>query len=340
METLTNPHANQQVENIIIGCDLEFSLKQIDINEIKKLKHFQVREVIDPVGVFEGEFSKIISDEYIESVKRGDAFPAIVVRQNDNGYDMVDGRHRFYAYKTNGINLIWAYVLPGYASNESCRNLACILNDIHGHANSAGDKKKVSLENATNAYFQSLEISSRDPSKLFAEIAKDYRVNEATLRSRVKSRQAKDVIFQAGGNPNAITDTIARDIHSIITELPNETIKKIVETIDEAKKNGVLGERISAEIMEAKSRNKTAEQLIKKFQQIGDLDDNNRKMRAGDAAVSRMTDMLIANLEAAKQSLKRDISSYRLDHEKIKQVLCCLKEIKSNSAVWELRIGG
>ena len=89
MEELTNPHANQQVENMLKSFEISFRLSEIQLGEIKNIKRFQVREVLDAVGAHEAMFSKKMVDEYTESLSRGHKFPAIVFRQTDHGYDIV-----------------------------------------------------------------------------------------------------------------------------------------------------------------------------------------------------------------------------------------------------------
>jgi hypothetical protein len=334
MQAIFNPHANQQVENVLKSFEIEFQLSDIQLSEIKNIKRFQVREVLDPVGAYEGEFSKKIVDEYTESLSRGDKFPAIVVRKTDHGYDIIEGRHRYLAHKNSSAVVIWAYVLPGHTSDQTCRTLACVLNDIHGHANSEGDRKKVSLENAVKACLQILETSKRDQGKIIAEIANEFRVNDTTLRGRVKAKQAKAKMLEVGENPALISETIAGQMHSIFEQATGEQVKKLTQTVVKARDNGLSGDRIHLAIREANQRNKTPDQLIKELQVEADLDDQNRKLRAGEAEVLRRSDLLIANLEAAKSSLKKDVTSYVLSREKAQQVLLCLNDIKNLASDW------
>lgn len=334
MEALINPHANQQVENILKSFEISFHLSDIQLGEIKNIKRFQVREVLDAVGAHEGMFSKKMVDEYTESLNRGDKFPAIVVRQTDHGYDIVEGRHRYLAYKNCSFNVIWAYVLPGHISDQTCRTLACVLNDIHGHANSEGDRKKVSLENAILACLQILETSKRDQKIIIAEISKEFRVNDTTLRGRIKAKQAKAKMAEVGENPNLISDTIAGQLKEFLFESTPEEARKLTQAVVHSRDNGLSSDRIHLTIREAKDRGKTTDQLTKELQVEGNLDKENKKLRAGEAEIIKRSDLLIANIEAAKACLKKDVSSYVLSYEMSQQLLLCLKDLKNLASVW------
>ncbi len=339
MQLITNPHANPQVENLLTSHEVHFTLEEIRVDEIRNVRNFQVREVADPIGAYEGEFSKQIVDEYLESLKRGDKFPAIVVRQTDYGYDMVDGRHRFYANKSNGAETIWAYVVPGHLSDQACRAFACLFNDIHGYANSSDvERKKVSIENAVSECLRAQLISNRDPLKLVPEFAKLYGVSDATLRTKVRAKLAKQRILSAGESSETIPDSTASHMHPLVEQASNETILKLKQTIEKAREHGISTDRINITIREANQRNKTTDQVIKELQVQSDLDEHNRKLRSGEADVLRRTECLIANLESAKQSLNKQVSSYRLSPEKIKQIRLCLEEIKTLAAAWTKRL--
>jgi hypothetical protein len=334
MQALINPHANQQTENVLESFQIGFKFSEIQLSEIKNIKRFQVREVLDAVGAHEGIFSKKIVDEYTESLKRGDKFPAIVVRQNDHGYDIVEGRHRYRANKNINSNVIWAYVLPGHISDQICRTLACVLNDIHGHANSEGDRKKVSLENATQACLKEFETSKRDQKVIIAEIAKSFGVNDSTLKVRIKAKQAKAKILEVGENPNLISDTIAGQMKEFLFESSPEEAKKLTQAVVHSRDNGLSSDRIHLTIREARDRGRTPDQLTKELQVEGNLDEQNRKLRVGEAEIIRRSDSLIANIEAAKSCLKKDVSSFVLSYEKQQQLLLCLKEVKNLASDW------
>ncbi len=334
MQALTNPHANQQVENVLESFQICFELREILLSEIKNIKRFQVREVLDANAAHEGAFSKKMVEEYTDSLKRGDKFPAIIARKTDHGFDIVEGRHRYRANQIINSNTIWAYVLPGHISDQTCKTLASLLNDIHGYANSEGDKKKVSLGLATNDVMQLLLTSKRDLKSIIAEVAKDYGVNETTLRGRVKGKQAKEKMVEVGENPDLISDTTASHLNDVFDESNPEQQKKLTQTVVQARDNGLSSDRIHLAIRDVKEKGKTPDQLIKDLQSEANLDAQNRKLRAGQAEIIRRSESLIANIEAVKVSLKKDISSYYLNNEMTQQLLICLKELKTNASSW------
>jgi pyrimidine deaminase RibD-like protein len=56
--------------------------------------------------------SKVNVKKIIAGIKQGDDIPPILVRKHKNGYQILDGHHRFHAYKLSGIKTIPAQIIP------------------------------------------------------------------------------------------------------------------------------------------------------------------------------------------------------------------------------------
>ncbi len=56
--------------------------------------------------------SKANVEKIVAGLKKGDKLPPLLVRKYKNGYQVLDGHHRFWAYKLIGVNSIPAQVVP------------------------------------------------------------------------------------------------------------------------------------------------------------------------------------------------------------------------------------
>ena len=56
--------------------------------------------------------SKANVEKILAGIKRGDKLPPLLVRKYKNGYQVLDGHHRFWAYKLGGIKSIPAQIVP------------------------------------------------------------------------------------------------------------------------------------------------------------------------------------------------------------------------------------
>jgi ParB-like chromosome segregation protein Spo0J len=56
--------------------------------------------------------SKVNVEKIVAGLKQGDKLPPLLVRQYKNGYQVLDGHHRFWAYKLLGVESIPAQIVP------------------------------------------------------------------------------------------------------------------------------------------------------------------------------------------------------------------------------------
>lgn len=85
-------------------------------------------------------------DDYVESMKRGCQFPPLTVFTDGRESWLVDGFHRFEAYRKRGVESVPCFVKEG--NLDDAREFACCANQDHGLPRSATDKR-----NAVEAFF-------------------------------------------------------------------------------------------------------------------------------------------------------------------------------------------
>ena len=56
--------------------------------------------------------SKANVKKIVDGLKKGDTLPPLLVRKYKNGYQVLDGHHRFWAYKLLGVKSIPAQIVP------------------------------------------------------------------------------------------------------------------------------------------------------------------------------------------------------------------------------------
>jgi site-specific DNA-methyltransferase (adenine-specific) len=79
-----------------------------------------------------------VIDEYREGVQRGDTFPAVTVFFDGTQYYLVDGFHRYYAYRLEHIETIEAEIHQG--SRRDAHLFSAATNQRHGLRRSNNDK--------------------------------------------------------------------------------------------------------------------------------------------------------------------------------------------------------
>jgi len=104
--------------------------------------------------------------EYAEALERGDTLPPIIVYKIEGEYVLVDGFHRYYAYRKLGRDTILCEIIQG--TFDDAREYACCANKAHGLRRSEEDKR-----NAVQTFFG---IPGRD-TQTNSEVAKKLGVS-------------------------------------------------------------------------------------------------------------------------------------------------------------------
>lgn len=105
-------------------------MKKIKLDSIRIDGDTQSRMVVDQPTVY----------NYLEHMKEGEEFPRMFVVYDGSTYWLVDGFHRYHAYKLLGIKEVEVDYKPG--TLEEAQVLSYGVNSKHGKPRTADDKRK------------------------------------------------------------------------------------------------------------------------------------------------------------------------------------------------------
>jgi hypothetical protein len=106
-------------------------MKKINLNDIRIDGGTQGRELIDQQLVY----------HYVECMKEGDVFPALLTVFDGATHWLVDGFHRYHAYKLLGIKQVEVNYKPGTQLEAQVMSFG--VNGTHGKPRTNEDKRKV-----------------------------------------------------------------------------------------------------------------------------------------------------------------------------------------------------
>lgn len=144
-------------------------MKKVKLDLIRIDGDTQSREVIDQPTVY----------QYLEDMKSGDEFPRMFAMYDGATYWLVDGFHRYHAYKLLGIKEVEIDYKPG--TLEEAQVMSYGMNGKHGKPRTTADKRK------------SVEQALKNPltaGKSNYELAKICKVSESFVAS-VRQPEAK-----------------------------------------------------------------------------------------------------------------------------------------------------
>lgn len=251
------------------------------------------------------EISQSAIDEYAEAMKRGDEFPPILVFFDGINYNLVDGFHRYHAYRKAGDTDIECDVENGTFRDAQMR--AASVNHDHGLPRTNADKWK-----AVGFMVDDFELSQWSNS----EIAKWCHVSVSfvtTVRvarnkpspAKVKYKDSEGVVREkakAPGRPKKELEPVLKEEPSIDQEQQQAAIDEILA------ENETLKERLALAAMDATEEEKTsAAELIK------DLKEQLRVLNIELVAVKRSRDQY----QAENAQLKKQIA---MQQKKLKQL--------------------
>ena len=108
-------------------------MKKVKIDDLRIDGGTQGREVIDQTTVY----------NYLERMKEGDEFPKMFAFYDGATYWLVDGFHRYHAYKLLGIKEVEIAYKPGTLEEAQIHSYG--VNNTHGKPRTNEDKRKVVL---------------------------------------------------------------------------------------------------------------------------------------------------------------------------------------------------
>lgn len=160
-------------------------MKKIKLDDLRIDGGTQGRSVIDQATVY----------SYLEHMKEGDEFPKMFAFYDGATYWLVDGFHRYHAYKLLGIKEIEIAYKPG--TLEEAQVYSFGVNGTHGKPRTIEDKRKVVLAAFEHSYTK--DSSDREIAKIchvshtFVASVRNPDVKERQSKNRDKSMTKKVV---------------------------------------------------------------------------------------------------------------------------------------------------
>lgn len=156
-------------------------MRRVKLDDIRIDGGTQGRSVIDQQTVY----------NYLEHMKEGDEFPKMFTVFDGATYWLVDGFHRYHAYKLLGIREIDIDYKPG--TLEEAQVLSFGVNGTHGKPRTNEDKRQVVL--AALEHSLTKKKSDREIAKICAV---SHPFVAAVRNPAIKERQAENVLKTIG----------------------------------------------------------------------------------------------------------------------------------------------
>ena len=158
-------------------------MKTVNLNDIRIDGGTQSRLVIDQTLVY----------QYIDCMKDGDTFPPIETMFDGSTHWLVDGFHRYHAYKLMGLKKTEVVYKPGTQEEAQVRSFG--VNGKHGKPRTIEDKR-----NAVMSAFEHPLIKDKSDREI-ANICSVSHPFVAGIRNpEVKEKRAKEKKEKATGN--------------------------------------------------------------------------------------------------------------------------------------------
>ena len=175
-------------------------MKKIKLDDLRIDGGTQGRSVIDQPTVY----------NYLEHMKEGDEFPRMFAVYDGATYWLVDGFHRYHAYKLLGIKEINIDYKPG--TLEEAQVLSFGVNGTHGKPRTNEDKRKVveaALEHVLTKNKSNYEIAKLCcVSQPFVAAVRDPKSKEKQGKQRTKHAEK---VAQEAAEEKATTNPISSE---------------------------------------------------------------------------------------------------------------------------------
>jgi hypothetical protein len=333
-------YRNYEFERILSGKKIKAEFGSVDPAKVDNRGEFQAR-MIDEKFSTDGYTDVLHLSKIREGILHNNVFPAIVVAVTPDGYVIVDGRHRFVAWKEAGITVV-AYILPQNTPEPLLRLFACILNDKHGKPNSpsttaAGDKQ-MSIENALkqiNIRAKALPLGGTpdDIASLIREIAKDHELTPDLVRGRYQQTRVNHLLSMAevGVVCGSVLSTAIMPLFE-----QGQNVKEIGDAIFSARNKGVSEVLIAETVRQAQRENSS---VAGQIALLGAKRSAQLVSQVGEAKVSGDAQRVLTAFTELASVLSRKPSAYALDSEQRKQLQYYGQKIVNTVAIFLHEIG-
>lgn len=188
-------------------------MKKINLNDIRIDGGTQGRELIDQQLVY----------HYLECMKEDAQFPPLLTVFDGATHWLVDGFHRYHAYKLMGIKQVEVNYKPGTQLEAQVMSFG--VNGTHGKPRTNEDKRKV--VEAAMVHELTKDKSDYEIAKI-CEVSKSFVGairNPETKKKQTEAKKkhvvekAKQIVEESGGNSSLTTNT---EVVHVNGEAPDE----------------------------------------------------------------------------------------------------------------------
>lgn len=198
-------------------------MRKVKLNDIRIDGGTQGRVVIDQQHVY----------HMVEMMKEGYEFDPIDTNFDGATYWLVDGFHRYHAYKLMGIKEVTVKYVPGTMEEAVIRSYG--VNARHGLPRSYDDKKKVVLDALANPLLK--DKSNYEIAKIcvvsqpFVAGIKDPEKKQKQKESKEKNikKKAEELNNEAPADTNLISNQKVPEVQNASGEAPDEAELKANE---------------------------------------------------------------------------------------------------------------
>jgi ParB-like chromosome segregation protein Spo0J len=228
-------------------------MKKVNLNDIRIDGGTQGRVVIDQQLVY----------QYLECMKEGDEFPPMSTVFDGATHWLVDGFHRYHAFKLLGIKQVEITYKPG--TQLEAQVISFGVNSTHGKTRTNEDKRKVveaALEHELTKDKTEYEIAKICAvSRPFVASIRNPESKQKQIDAKKKHvvKKAQEIVEEGARNSNQITNA---DPDPTIGEGPDEAELKANELALQADQDAMYA------LLESDDALKTAYEEIKRLNHL------------------------------------------------------------------------
>ena len=262
------------------------------------------------------ELDQNLVKEYAEVMREGVVFPPVEVFHDGSEYWLVDGFHRYFGYKTNGLTSIEAIVHTG--TLREAQFYAWKANNKHGNRLKAEDIRailRIMLTDeeyskwSNNHIAKELDISSMTVGRVRVAMQEEAKTPAQTTVTYV-DKHGNTTTMKTDKKKKATTPTTKPDVTTANPEVKEleQKVKELATTVNTlAEENTVMRDKIAVGQWDASEIEKIdAEETIKNLrEQIRVLEIDNKSMRESRDIYQNENAEMMRTIKSLKAKLKK-----------------------------------
>jgi hypothetical protein len=262
------------------------------------------------------ELDQNLVKEYAEVMREGVVFPPVEVFHDGSVYWLVDGFHRYFGYKTNGLTSIEAIIHTG--TLREAQFYAWKANNKHGNRLKAEDIRailRIMLTDeeyskwSNNHIAKELDISSMTVGRVRVAMQEEAKTPAQTTVTYV-DRHGNTTTMKTDKKKKATTPTTKPDVTTANPEVKEleQKVKELATTVNTlAEENTVMRDKIAVGQWDASEIEKIdVEETIKNLrEQIRVLEIDNKSMRESRDIYQNENAEMMRTIKSLKAKLKK-----------------------------------